>query len=700
MNDEERFFENTSSLDADALCRAYGECGKPFVEMGQYGRWIDIGEYAAIQQSDRLAFSVEFNDETDEITIFDGENFEYKGLRETVYPDQEEKNVRITLTVAECGEFHNFGEYHEDIAGVEEAAAIFNSIPPERRNAVPSIGINIHTEGTESYEDAQMDIVSGSVIDLEMLEYYPEITGNQKALEVISELISQFPDAEVRGSLDKWLSVEMQRSEPEPDADKAALLAAEIDQLSYDYDTVQYRDTVDDRDAQVANIAEDIRNGNTEYLNDFLNAIISDSIREGITDIFGKGAELDGSEGVQTARKAKELLDSLAEYKLPAKAEENADRPEESAVQLTELQQKAAEIAKGYEKLPMQDRINIIAQSFGCMSGRIETSPCTGKWRGTSDISIRFDNGTSLFIGNNRTPQAKTAKVQNECVSGALVRYNPEIIRITKETATSALRKREAKDNETAAQKGLKPYTLLNVEFNDGKDEKSGGHMGWYYVTLAVDGEIRPHIETGLNYDILDGKVSEAPTRENYYVAGALKESDVDYVFNNVGFSSTSGLYSLPVSEEVRERAEKTLEERGMAQAQEQLTPDGLMTGERITTPRGSFHVTAMSREQMEAAGYGFHHQSDNGKYLIMGNGKRAFAVAAEPPENYLKAAKQNADKTDNVLNSEKPKEEKQPGRISVKEKLAEKKAVIEQRDKAGKDVLEKGTEKKSEREI
>ena len=37
-----------------------------------------------------------------------------------------------------------------------------------------------------------------------------------------------------------------------------------------------------------------------------------------------------------------------------------------------------------------------------------------------------------------------------------------------------------------------------------------------------------------------------------------------------------------------------------------------------------------MSREQIEAAGYGFHHQSDDGKYLIMGNGTRAFAVAAE----------------------------------------------------------------------
>lgn len=322
MNDEERFFENTSSLDANALCKAYGECELPFVEMGQYGKWIDAGEFTAIQQSDHLAFSVEFNGETDEISIFDGENFEYRGLRETVYPDQAEKDVKITLTVAECGEFHDLGEYHEGISTVEEAAAVFHKIPPERRNGIPSIGINVHTEGTESYEDAQMDIVSGNVIDLEMLEYYPEITENQKALEVISELISKFPNAKVMGSLDKWLPADMQRSEQEKDVDRAALLAAEIDQLSYDYDTYQYNDTVEDRGAQVANITEDIRSGNTEYLNDFLNAIVSDSIREGIADIFGKGAELDDSEGVQTARKAKELLDRLAEYKPLAKIEE------------------------------------------------------------------------------------------------------------------------------------------------------------------------------------------------------------------------------------------------------------------------------------------------------------------------------------------------------------------------------------------
>ena len=85
-------------------------------------------------------------------------------------------------------------------------------------------------------------------------------------------------------------------------------------------------------------------------------------------------------------------------------------------------------------------------------------------------------------------------------------------------------------------------------------------------------------------------------------------------------------------------------------QEQKQLTPDELTTGETIQTPRGTFHVTAMSREQIEAAGYGFHHQSDDGKYLIMGNGTRAFAVAAEQPEkaNPLKHVEDTVEQNDN----------------------------------------------------
>ena len=85
-------------------------------------------------------------------------------------------------------------------------------------------------------------------------------------------------------------------------------------------------------------------------------------------------------------------------------------------------------------------------------------------------------------------------------------------------------------------------------------------------------------------------------------------------------------------------------------QEQKQLTPDDLETGETVKTSRGTFHVTAMSREQIEAAGYGFHHQSDDGKYLIMGNGTRAFAVAAEQPEkaNPLKHVEDTVEQNDN----------------------------------------------------
>ena len=430
---------------------------------------------------------------------------------------------------------------------------------------------------------------------------------------------------------------------------------------------------------------------------------------------------------------------------------------------LTELQEKALEIADRYKDLPLQAKIDVIAQAFGCKTGEIHTSPCTGKWRGTSDMTIRFDNGASLFIGNHLTPKAKTVKVQTECVNRTLVQYNPEIVKATKEAALPALLQREAKDNEIAAQKGLKPYTLLNVEFNEGADEKTGGYIGWYYVTLAVDGKICTHLETGLNHDIASGKVSDTPTRADYYPAGALKEADVDYVLNNVGFSSASILYTVPLRDDVRERAEKTLAERraaapeqgdifaiyqikggpetrdyrfeayeslqeaGLAvdrqnydlvytapldgkttlediyrtfnldrpadftghslsvsdivvltrsgkeeahycdsfgftpvpefflQREKQLTPRELLTGESIQTPRGSFLVTDMSREQLEAAGYGFHHQSEDGKYLIMGNGTDAFAIPAQQ-ESPIKAAEmtteQNYNMIDGVLNN------------------------------------------------
>lgn len=206
-----------------------------------------------------------------------------------------ESLTEVTLTVAECGEFPNLGEYHDGIKSVEEAIAIFKQIPPERMNGIPSIGIQVHQEGTESYEDTQLDIFSGQTIDLEMLSYVPEISGNAKALEIVEELIERFPDASIIGELPE-LSDRNRR--------EAARIAAEIDTFAYEYDVYQYRDSVEDRQAQVEELTSDIQTGESSYLRDFLQEVIEE------------GADPEDVE------KAKELLERLAEYKPLAKVEE------------------------------------------------------------------------------------------------------------------------------------------------------------------------------------------------------------------------------------------------------------------------------------------------------------------------------------------------------------------------------------------
>lgn len=85
------------------------------------------------------------------------------------------------------------------------------------------------------------------------------------------------------------------------------------------------------------------------------------------------------------------------------------------------------------------------------------------------------------------------------------------------------------------------------------------------------------------------------------------------------------------------------------------LVPDNFVTGEKIDTPRGSFSLTTMTKEQMEQAGYGYHHSSDDGAYHIMGNGTRAFTIRNE--DNPLRTAElsteQNYNQIDGILNNQ-----------------------------------------------
>ena len=127
---------------------------------------------------------------------------------------------------------------------------------------------------------------------------------------------------------------------------------------------------------------------------------------------------------------------------------------------------------------------------------------------------------------------------------------------------------------------------------------------------------------------------------------------------------------------------------------------------ERIQTPRGSFYLCGMTREQMEADGYGFHHASEDGKYLIMANGTQAYAVRADAPEkdNPLRTAEMTLEDDygmiDGVINNSRRGEELEKAREHAERTQPEKKPSIRERLAAAKQECAKqqprpATEKK-----
>ena len=205
-------------------------------------------------------------------------------------PVVEPETVHITFTVAECGEFHTMGEFHEGIETIEEAMQLYNVIDPSRMHGIPSLGVNMHIDGTEEWEDEEADIVRGNCIDVDFLNYTPELRDTPTVQDALKKLIAAYPDKEV--------------NDRETKEAKIQTIATELDQLSYDIDTFEYRDSVPDREAQVQMIANDIKSGNVKPLQIFLQT----SIDEGIDE--------------DSERQAKELIAKLAEYKPLAKIEE------------------------------------------------------------------------------------------------------------------------------------------------------------------------------------------------------------------------------------------------------------------------------------------------------------------------------------------------------------------------------------------
>lgn len=65
-------------------------------------------------------------------------------------------------------------------------------------------------------EDEQVDLVTGKVLDLDMLRYYPAIRNDKRALEMIAALASHLADIGVIGEIPYELSLQMMLYELDP----------------------------------------------------------------------------------------------------------------------------------------------------------------------------------------------------------------------------------------------------------------------------------------------------------------------------------------------------------------------------------------------------------------------------------------------------------------------------------------------------
>lgn len=101
----------------------------------------------------------------------------------------------LSFYVAECMEFPTLGEYHDNL-DFEEAVRIYESIPSSRINGIKGIGFVLHTENVPD-QDLTYELVSGQVIDVDMINHVPEFRESPLVQQAVQDAIARFPGMEV-----------------------------------------------------------------------------------------------------------------------------------------------------------------------------------------------------------------------------------------------------------------------------------------------------------------------------------------------------------------------------------------------------------------------------------------------------------------------------------------------------------------------
>ena len=108
----------------------------------------------------------------------------------------EQPTGNLTYYVAECMEFPNLGEYHDNLS-LEEAVRIYQEIPAERMNGIKGIGFELK-DGSD-YE-GPFPILTGHTIDLDTIQAIDYYRDNPLVQKAVKELAAAMPEMEVLGA--------------------------------------------------------------------------------------------------------------------------------------------------------------------------------------------------------------------------------------------------------------------------------------------------------------------------------------------------------------------------------------------------------------------------------------------------------------------------------------------------------------------
>ncbi len=146
------------------------------------------------------------------------QNPDYNGVKGNITPEMpiqpmnvemleeriRKEHERATFYVTECGEFPSMGKTYENMEDVKVALFRLTYFQKQSPQMIPGLGIRMG----EDMDSMELEVVRGQCIDLEMLEYVPDMANDTKVQKMIASLMVERPDFEVRGNISMGIHVE------------------------------------------------------------------------------------------------------------------------------------------------------------------------------------------------------------------------------------------------------------------------------------------------------------------------------------------------------------------------------------------------------------------------------------------------------------------------------------------------------------